>query len=39
MASRIVELEGHIIDSKILDRWVGLVMLLGSGFEMRVTME
>jgi len=39
VASRIVELEGHIIDSKILERWVGLVMILSSGFEMRVTME
>ena len=39
MASRIVELEGHIIDSGMIERWVGLVMILSSGFEMRVTIE
>ena len=34
-----VKLEGHIIDSGMMERWVGLVMILSSGFEMRVTME
>ena len=34
-----VKLEGHIIDSGMMERWVGLVMLLGSGFEVRVTIE